>query len=73
MLGELPLEEQMAVRLTYFEFAPGVELRTCSVEDLEIMMLFVSRPLDLRDAEGVAIRHDQELDWIYVHSCPKQV
>lgn len=41
-------------------------LRTCSAEDLVVMKLFASRPLDIRDAEGVAIRHGRELDWRYV-------
>ena len=41
-------------------------LRTCSAEDLVVMKLFASRPLDIRDAEGVALRHGKELDWRYV-------
>lgn len=51
---------------TPFEIAPGLVLRTCSAEDLVVMKLFASRPLDIRDAEGVAIRHGRELDWRYV-------
>jgi len=30
------------------------------------MKLFASRPLDIRDAEGVAIRNRGRLDWHYV-------
>ena len=43
-------------------------LRTCSAEDLVVRKLFASRPLDIRDAEGVAIRHGRELDWGYVEA-----
>ena len=53
----------MIARATSFEFSPGLKLRTCSAEDLIILKLFASRPLDLRDAEGIALRHGTELDW----------
>ena len=39
-----------------------LELRTCSAEDLMILKLFASRPLDLRDAEGIELRHAPQLD-----------
>jgi len=47
-------------------FAPGLELRTCSAEDLMVMKLFASRAIDIRDAEGIAVRHDSTLDWSYI-------
>src|SRR5271155_2942478 len=56
-LGALQFEEMLISRATDFTFAKGVELRTCSAEDLVVMKLFASRPLDIRDAEGVAIRN----------------
>ena len=31
-----------------------------------IMKLFASRAIDIRDAEGIAVRHDKTLDWRYV-------
>jgi hypothetical protein len=37
-------------------------LRTCSAEDLIVLKLFASRPLDIRDAEGLIIRHK---NWQY--------
>ena len=46
--------------------SPGLVIRTCSAEDLLILKLFASRPLDLRDAEGIALRHKAELDWAYI-------
>ncbi len=65
-LGALPFEELAVAHATPHEYAPGVILRTCSAEDLVVMKLFASRPLDIRDAEGVALRHGKELDWRYV-------
>jgi len=65
-LGALPFEDLLVQRATIFEFAPGVELRTCSAEDLMVMKLFASRPIDIRDAEGIAMRQEKTLDWKYV-------
>lgn len=31
-----------------------------------VMKLFASRPIDIRDAEGIAVRHDETLDWAYI-------
>jgi hypothetical protein len=41
-------------------------VRTCSTEDLIVLKLFASRPLDIRDAEGVAARNADQLDWAYI-------
>jgi hypothetical protein len=65
-LGALPFEERMVDRATTFSFALGLDIRTCSAEDLIVLKLFASRPLDIRDAEGVVIRHKDRLDWQYV-------
>lgn len=65
-LGALPLEQRIVQRATLFEFVPGLLLRTCSAEDLMVMKLFASRAIDIRDAEGIAVRHDSTLDWRYV-------
>jgi hypothetical protein len=65
-LGALAFEERMIERASPFTFSPGLDLRTCSAEDLLVMKLFASRPLDIRDAEGVAIRNRGQLDWHYV-------
>jgi hypothetical protein len=65
-LGGLPFEESMVSRATVFSFGPGLDIRTCSAEDLIVLKLFASRPLDIRDAEGVVIRHGDQLDWRYV-------
>lgn len=65
-LGALPFEHLVIERATLFEFEPGVALRTCSAEDLMVMKLFASRAIDIRDAEGIAVRHNRTLDWHYV-------
>jgi hypothetical protein len=65
-LGALPFEELLIGHATPFAFAPGLELRTCSNEDLVVMKLFAFRPLDVQDAEGVAIRNRGRLDWRYI-------
>jgi hypothetical protein len=65
-LGGLPFEHLVVKRATLFEFATGLELRTCSAEDLMVMKLFASRAIDIRDAEGIAVRHGAILDWRYV-------
>jgi nucleotidyltransferase AbiEii toxin of type IV toxin-antitoxin system len=65
-LGALPFEELAVNRATAFEFDPGLTIRTCSAEDLIVLKLFASRPLDIRDAEGVVVRHRERLDWRYI-------
>ena len=47
--GALPFEHLVVERATLFEFAPGIELRTCSAEDLIVMKLFASRAIDIRE------------------------
>ena len=65
-LAALPFEHLVIQHATFFEFEPGLHLRTCSAEDLMVMKLFASRAIDIRDAEGIAVRHEKTLDWRYV-------
>jgi hypothetical protein len=65
-LGALPFEEKVVRRASVYSFGPGLGIRTCSAEDLVVLKLFASRPLDIRDAEGVVIRHREQLDWEYI-------
>lgn len=65
-LGALPFEESMIRRASPFTFGPGLDIRTCSAEDLVVLKLFASRPLDIRDAEGVVARHLAQIDWAYI-------
>jgi hypothetical protein len=65
-LSGLPFEEKLVSRATLYSFGPGLDIRTCSAEDLIVLKLFASRPLDIRDAEGVAVRSRGRLDWDYI-------
>lgn len=65
-LGALEFEELVVNHATNYSFAPGLEIRTCSAEDLIVFKLFASRPLDIRDAEGIALRNRENLDWHYI-------
>ncbi len=51
-LAALPFEELLVSRATIFDFGPGLDIRTCSAEDLLVLKLFASRPLDISDAEA---------------------
>jgi len=73
LLAALPYEETIVNQATPFAFAPGVEIRTCSAEDLIILKIFASRPLDIRDAEGIAVRNADRLDWIYMENELRQL
>ena len=64
--GGLPYEELAVARSSEFEFEPGCRLRTCSAEDLIVQKLFASRPKDVLDVEGIAVRMRGRLDWDYV-------
>jgi len=66
LLGAPPFEERVISRATLFSFSPGLDVRTCSAEDLIVLKLFASRPLDIRDAGGVAVRQMGQLDWRYI-------
>ena len=65
-LGALPFEECVVRNATDYSFGPGLSFRTCSAEDLVVMKLFASRPIDIVDAKGVVLRHGKHLDWVYI-------
>jgi hypothetical protein len=65
-LGALPFEQLAVSRASDYTFTGGVTLRTCSAEDLVVLKLFASRPIDVRDAEGVVVRNKKTLDWRYI-------
>jgi hypothetical protein len=65
-LAALPFEQLAIERASVFDPSPGLRLRTCSAEDLVVFKLFASRPQDLQDAKGIAVRHRDTLDWDYV-------
>lgn len=65
-LAALPFEELIIKRASNFIYDNGIELRTCSAEDLIVMKLFALRPGDIRDVEGITIRNRGTLDWHYI-------
>jgi hypothetical protein len=65
-LGALPFEETAIERSSMFQFAPDLQLRTCSAEDLIVFKAFASRPKDWIDVDGVIVRNAQRLDWNYI-------
>lgn len=64
--GALPFERLAVERSSMHKYAPKLSLRTCSAEDLVVMKLFASRSQDVRDAEGIVLKHGKKLDWRYI-------
>ena len=67
-LGAFSFEEDAIRRASVFTYPGGVELRTCSAEDLMVFKPFASRAIDLRDAEGIAVRNGETLGWAYIEA-----
>ncbi len=65
-LGGPPFEELLLQRASPFEFLAGVELLTCSAEDLIVLKSFADRLRDWVDVEGVIARQRPNLDWSYI-------
>lgn len=65
-MAGLPFEETVVDRATYFKFLPGVNLLTCSAEDLIVLKAFADRSRDWADIEGIIIRQQNKLDWPYI-------
>jgi len=61
--GAIPYEERVIKRATFFDFAPGIRLITCSAEDLVILKSFAERPQDWIDVENINIRQGAKLNW----------
>ena len=65
-LAGLPYEEVMIQRSSYFEYPPGISLRTCSAEDLIVLKAFAGRVQDWADIERLIVRQRGKLDWDYI-------
>lgn len=66
-LGALPFEEKAIQRSRMMPFAPGIELRTCSAEDLIVMKAFADRPQDRIDLRNILVRQGtRNLDWPHI-------
>lgn len=65
-LAALPYEELLIQRSSYFEYPPGISLRTCSAEDLIVLKAFAGRAQDWVDVERLIVRQTGKLDWNYI-------
>jgi nucleotidyltransferase AbiEii toxin of type IV toxin-antitoxin system len=65
-LAALPYEELVIQRSSYFDYPPGISLRTCSAEDLIVLKAFAGRGQDWADIERVIVRQTGKLDWDYI-------
>ena len=65
-LAALPYEELLIQRSSYFEYPPGISLRTCSAEDLIVLKAFAGRGQDWVDVERIIVRQTGKLDWDYI-------
>lgn len=66
-LAALPYEALVIERSSYFDYPPGIPLRTCSAEDLVVLKAFAGRAQDWADIERVIVRQTGKLDWHYIH------
>lgn len=66
-LAALPYEELVILRSSYFDYPPGISLRTCSAEDLIVLKAFAGRGQDWADVERVIVRQTGKLDWDYIY------
>lgn len=65
-LAALPYEELVIQRSSYFDYPPGISLRTCSAEDLIVLKTIAGRGQDWVDVERVIVRQTSKLDWDYI-------
>lgn len=62
-LGMLDFEHNLVARATTFTWAPGIDLKTCSAEDLIVMKAFASRAIDWMDIEGILVKQGKRLNF----------
>jgi predicted nucleotidyltransferase len=61
-LGAMPFEERAVARASGFRIGPGVEITTCSAEDLVVLKAFAGRDQDWLDIAGIVARQGASLD-----------
>jgi hypothetical protein len=66
-LAALPFEERAIRRATPFEYQQGVDLITCSAEDLIIFKAFAARDQDWIDVQQILVRQWNHLDLGYIY------
>lgn len=65
-LAALPYEALVIQRSSYFDYPPGIPLRTCAAEDLIVLKAFAGRSQDWVDVERIIVRQTGKLDWNYI-------
>jgi hypothetical protein len=65
-LAGLPFEQCLIDRASYADYLPGIQLNTCSAEDLIITKSFANRPQDWIDVDRILVRQGEKLDWEYI-------
>lgn len=65
-LSGLEFEEEMIKRSSGFEISPGINLLTCSAEDLIVTKAFANRPKDIQDIESIINRQREKLVHQYI-------
>ena len=65
-LGGIAFERGAVARASRFSFLPGVDLLSCSAEDLVVFKAFAARATDWADVEGILVRQRGKLDWAYI-------
>jgi hypothetical protein len=61
-LAGLPYESRIVDRSSAFAIDAGLQLTTCSAEDLVVLKAFADRPQDWLDVEGIVVRQAASLD-----------
>jgi len=61
-LGAMPFEEAAVGRASGYRVGDGIELTTCSAEDLIVFKAFAGRERDWLDIEGIVTRLGPRLD-----------
>lgn len=61
-LGALPFEERTTERASRWRIRAGIELLTCSAEDLVVHKVFAGRDRDWLDVQGIIDRCGRDLD-----------
>lgn len=61
-LAGMPFQESVVQRATVFQYPGRVLLRTCSAEDLILLIAFAARPKDWLDIKAIITRQTGRLD-----------
>jgi hypothetical protein len=67
-LAGFPFEQRSVARASYYEFSPGVRLKTASAEDVIVTKAFAGRSRDWGDVESVVSCRDASLNWTLIEA-----